>query len=1127
MATVEATEPRPQDWLERTLSKGVAVNAELLIYLALVVVAVLTRFYDLGARAISHDETTHVYYSWNLYTGRGFEPNPLMHGPLLFHLTAFSYYIFGDNDVAAHVPFALAGVAAVALVWVFRKWLGRTGTLVAAAMMLVSPFMLFYSRYIRQEATIIVEGMLMFWAVFRYFETRRSRWLYLLAFALALHFTDKSTSFIYTAQLMIFLGAMLAWQLARGEWGRPRLKVAFLLGLVSALVGMAAAGAAFIGERAGAATNAATTQAPVNPTGAAVGVVSELSPVVGMGILLAVVGGALMAIALLMAYGKRLRTEFPALDVILLTGTFVLPQLAAFPARMLGWDPIAYTDPSAMQRTGIMVAILAAVSLLIGLAWDWRRWVIASGIFWGIFVTFYTTLFTYGPGFFTGIVGMLGYWLVQQGVNRGSQPWYYYSLIQIPIYEFLPAVGALMAFAMGLSGRPDNEPAAADAAMGNAEDGSPKKQAFPVIAFLGYWSITSLIAYSFAGEKMPWLTVHITLGMILLSGWSIGRFLEAVDWRAFREGRGWLVAILVILLVVAGLRGVGYLLGSPTPFQGSDLEHLKTTTGLLISWVAAAAAAVALVLQTRGWRSRSLFQLAGVFVLAVLFVFTTRAAFRAAYVNYDDATEYLVYAHGATGDRIVLNQIEDLSTRTAGGSGIDVGYDDETSYPFMWYLRNYTHVHFFGASPTRDILNYPVIIAGAGNWSKIEPILGRRYYSFQYTRLWWPMQDYFNLTWQRISNALGSSDYRAALWDIWFNRDYTAYGKLTGVDFSLQNWNPSDRMKLYIRKDVAALLWDYGVRPAALEPAQLQDPYAKGMEKLAAEVVIGTKGSGPAQFTSPRGVAVAADGSVFVADSLNHRIQHLAPDGTPLAAWGTFADVSKGPAPGGTFNEPWGVAVAPDGTVYVADTWNHRIQHFTPDGKFLDMFGTFGQADSPTALWGPRGIAVDSQGRLFVTDTGNKRIVVYDAHGKSIGQFGGAGAEAGQLDEPVGVAVGADGRVYVADTWNQRVQAFQEKEPGNFAPAGEWTIDGWNGQSLDNKPYLAVSASGKVCISDPEGYRVLCFGPDGTFLKGWGDFGTDNLSFGLPVGMAFDGQGKLWVVDSANGRIMRFAPGLP
>ncbi len=115
------------------------------------------------------------------------------------------------------------------------------------------------------------------------------------------------------------------------------------------------------------------------------------------------------------------------------------------------------------------------------------------------------------------------------------------------------------------------------------------------------------------------------------------------------------------------------------------------------------------------------------------------------------------------------------------------------------------------------------------------------------------MQDYFNLTWQRIANALGSSDYRAALWDIWFNRDYTAYGKLTGVDFSLQNWNPSDRMKLYIRKDVAALLWDYGVRPAALEPAQLQDPYAKGMEKLAAEVVIGTKGSGPAQFTSPRG----------------------------------------------------------------------------------------------------------------------------------------------------------------------------------------------------------------------------------------------------------------------------------
>ena len=105
------------------------------------------------------------------------------------------------------------------------------------------------------------------------------------------------------------------------------------------------------------------------------------------------------------------------------------------------------------------------------------------------------------------------------------------------------------------------------------------------------------------------------------------------------------------------------------------------------------------------------------------------------------------------------------------------------------------------------------------------------------------------------------------------------------------------------------------------------------------------------------------------------------------------------------FNEPWGMAVAPDGSVYVADTWNHRIQKFTPDGKFLLMFGFFGQAESPEAFWGPRDVVVDREGRVFVTDTGNKRVVVFDSQGQFITQFGTTGVGLGQLDEPVGIAV--------------------------------------------------------------------------------------------------------------------------
>ncbi len=143
-------------------------------------------------------------------------------------------------------------------------------------------------------------------------------------------------------------------------------------------------------------------------------------------------------------------------------------------------------------------------------------------------------------------------------------------------------------------------------------------------------------------------------------------------------------------------------------------------------------------------------------------------------------------------------------------------------------------------------------------------------------------------------------------------------------------------------------------------------------------------------------VAVASDGSLYVADTSNHRIQHLRPDGTVLQVWGEFADVTQSEAPGGTFNEPWGIALAPDGSVYVADTWNHRIQHFSATGEFLNMFGTFGQAETAFDFWGPRSVAVDDKGRVFVADTGNKRVVAFDSRGQPLGRvrrcWHGAGA---------------------------------------------------------------------------------------------------------------------------------------
>jgi DNA-binding beta-propeller fold protein YncE len=278
----------------------------------------------------------------------------------------------------------------------------------------------------------------------------------------------------------------------------------------------------------------------------------------------------------------------------------------------------------------------------------------------------------------------------------------------------------------------------------------------------------------------------------------------------------------------------------------------------------------------------------------------------------------------------------------------------------------------------------------------------------------------------------------------------------------------------------------------------------------------------------PRSLAAAPDGTLYVADSSNHRILHLSTEGDVLHSWGSFGAIqNQSPPPGGSFNEPWGIAVGPEGNIFVADTWNHRIQKFSPEGEFLTSWGYFGQRETPEAFWGPRDIVIDSSGNLYVTDTGNKRIVVFDSDGVFRAEFGDIGLGPGEFDEPVGLAIDSNDNLYVADTWNQRVQVFQPDANGiaqNYAR--EWDIDGWYGESLDNKPFLEVSDTGQVYISDPEAARILVFSGEGEFLRYWGTFGMEDGNFNLPTGLTFDGQGNLWVADTGNNRLLRFSPPL-
>jgi len=110
--------------------------------------------------------------------------------------------------------------------------------------------------------------------------------------------------------------------------------------------------------------------------------------------------------------------------------------------------------------------------------------------------------------------------------------------------------------------------------------------------------------------------------------------------------------------------------------------------------------------------------------------------------------------------------------------------------------------------------------------------------------------------------------------------------------------------------------------------------------------------------------------------------------------------------------------------VYVADSWNCRIQKFTSSGKYVAQWGNQGSGGAKLSL--PEGVAVDDEGGVYVSDAEANCIRKYTADGKFLTRWGGGGSDPGKFNFPAGIAVDGRGRVYVADSMNHRVQVFKK-----------------------------------------------------------------------------------------------------
>ena len=318
----------------------------------------------------------------------------------------------------------------------------------------------------------------------------------------------------------------------------------------------------------------------------------------------------------------------------------------------------------------------------------------------------------------------------------------------------------------------------------------------------------------------------------------------------------------------------------------------------------------------------------------------------------------------------------------------------------------------------------------------------------------------------------------------------------------------------------------------------------------------GTGGpDGTAEFYKPFGVAVDSSGNVFVTDVVNEpRIRKISTDGTTTTLAGNglqgFVDGTGGANGTTEFDFPYGVAVDDSGYVYVADTGNHRIRKVAPDGSTTTLTGNgvvafadgSGGADGTTSFFFPFALAVDGAGQVFVADEERVRVVAPDGTTTTLAGNGtqgfvdGTGGPNGttEFSQLRAIAVDATDTVYVADA--NRIR--------RIAPSGMTTTLAGNGSSgatdgsggpigtaTFNDPCgLAIDVDGSVYVGDTLNQRIRKIDPSGETLTiagstfGYQDGTGCSSLFDSPAGLALISGKALFVGDSSNGRVRAILP---
>ena len=282
-----------------------------------------------------------------------------------------------------------------------------------------------------------------------------------------------------------------------------------------------------------------------------------------------------------------------------------------------------------------------------------------------------------------------------------------------------------------------------------------------------------------------------------------------------------------------------------------------------------------------------------------------------------------------------------------------------------------------------------------------------------------------------------------------------------------------------------------------------------------------SKGAEDEPLTRLNSVNLAPDGNLWVLDGPKGRFQVLSPDGQFLEAWGSpgtgeaefdfvrsFDGLSYGD-----------VAFAPDGSFYVVESGNQRVQRFDPQRDFVTMWGSKGEGDGQ--FMDPIGAAVAPDGNVYVADDQRDDVQVFDPDGAFLFSFGGEGSGPGQIQDAGFLDIAADGTVYAADFNAHRVIRYAAD--GEFL--AEWGSVGDGPYAFKNPQGITVGPDGLVYLADFRNGKVKVFDDDGQHMATWPDPTDESPTWSMsyPVSIDVDDDGNVYISEYFAAQVQKLA----